>query len=54
MHTILPVVVPLVFLALIFGLLTCVGCIDQVKQSLHRLLHARDGARGRHPTAPSS
>ena len=54
MHTILPVVVPLVFLALIFGLLTCVGCIDQVKQGLHRLLHGRNAARGRHPSAPAS
>ena len=51
MHTILPVVVPLVFLALIFGLLTCVGCIDQVKQAIHRVLHPHEGARGRHPPA---
>jgi len=54
MHTILPVVVPLVFLALIFGVLTCVGCVDQVKQAWHRLLHGREEARGRHPSAPAS
>jgi len=54
MHTILPVVVPLVFLALIFGLLTCVGCVDQAKNALHRLLHSREAARTRHPSAPAS
>jgi len=48
------VLLPLLLLALIFLLVSCVGCTDRVLEALRRAMHSRDHARGRHPSAPAS
>ena len=47
------VVLPLLLLALIFLLVSCVGCTDQVLGALRKLVHSRDQARARNPSAPA-
>ena len=53
-HLVLPVLLPLAFLALIFVGVSCVGCTDQVVGMLRRLVHSREKAPARHPSAPVS
>ena len=53
-HLVLPVLLPLGFLALIFLGVSCVGCTDRVVEVLRRWVHSREKARARHPSAPAS
>ena len=53
-HMIFPILVPLLFLALIFVVVSCVGCTDRVVEALRRVMHSREQARTRHPSAPAS
>ena len=48
------VLLPLLLLALIFLLVSCVGCTDRVVEVLRRMAHAREHGRSRHPSAPAS
>jgi hypothetical protein len=48
------VLLPLLLLALIFLLVSCVGCTDRVLEALRRVVHSRHDARTRHPSAPAS
>jgi hypothetical protein len=48
------VLLPLLLLALIFLLVSCVGCTDRVLEAFRRVVHRRHEARMRHPPAPAS
>ena len=47
------VLLPLLLLALIFLLVSCVGCTDRVLEVLRRMAHSKQ-ARTRDPSAPAS
>lgn len=46
------VLLPLLLLALIFVLVSCVGCTDRMLDALRRMVHSREQGRTQHPSAP--
>jgi hypothetical protein len=44
-HVVLPILVPIAFLALIFLAVSCIGCTDRVVEFLRRAWHARRHTR---------